>query len=76
MIISTPQLALRGFINRDGTGSSSDFITFRQYFGGFIEMFDFDGSVAASDFIQFRLRYGGSILRSWQCIVEFSRLRS
>jgi hypothetical protein len=52
-----------GDINGDGTVSASDFIQFRQYFGGVNSAFDFDGdgSVAASDFIQFRLRFGGSI---------------
>jgi hypothetical protein len=52
-----------GDINGDGTVSASDFIQFRQYFGGVNPAFDFnnDGSVAASDFIQFRLRFGGSI---------------
>jgi predicted outer membrane repeat protein len=52
-----------GDINGDGTVSASDFIQFRQFFGGINDAFDFngDGSVAASDFIQFRLRFGGSI---------------
>jgi CSLREA domain-containing protein len=52
-----------GDINGDGTVSASDFIQFRQYFGGYLFAFDFDndGAVAASDFIQFRLRFGGSI---------------
>jgi hypothetical protein len=52
-----------GDINGDGTVSASDFIQFRQFFGGSNFAFDFDGdgSVAASDFIQFRLRFGGSI---------------
>jgi hypothetical protein len=52
-----------GDINGDGTVSASDFIQFRQFFGGVNPAFDFniDGSVAASDFIQFRLRFGGSI---------------
>jgi hypothetical protein len=52
-----------GDINGDGTVSASDFIQFRQYFGGVNSAFDFDGdgSVSASDFIQFRLRFGGSI---------------
>jgi predicted outer membrane repeat protein len=52
-----------GDINGDGTVSASDFIQFRQYFGGVNSALDFnnDGSVAASDFIQFRLRFGGSI---------------
>jgi predicted outer membrane repeat protein len=52
-----------GDINGDGTVSASDFILFRQFFGGVNPAFDFngDGSVAASDFIQFRLRFGGSI---------------
>jgi hypothetical protein len=52
-----------GDINGDGTVSASDFIQFRQYFGGVNPAFDFDGdgSIAASDFIQFRLRFGGSI---------------
>jgi hypothetical protein len=54
---------LYGDINGDGTVAASDFIVFRQYFGGFLFGFDFDGdgAVAASDFIQFRLRFGGSI---------------
>jgi hypothetical protein len=49
--------------NGDGTVAASDFIVFRQYFGGYLAAFDFDGdgAVAASDFIQFRLRFGGSI---------------
>ena len=53
----------RLFGDADGTVSASDFILFRQYFGGVnpIFDFDFDGSVIASDFIQFRLRFGGSI---------------
>jgi hypothetical protein len=52
-----------GDINGDGTVSASDFILFRQYFGGSLSAFDFDGdgSVSANDFIQFRLRFGGSI---------------
>jgi hypothetical protein len=52
-----------GDINGDGTVSASDFIVFRQFFGGVNAAFDFDGdgSVSASDFIQFRLRFGGSI---------------
>jgi hypothetical protein len=52
-----------GDINGDGTVSASDFIQFRQYFGGVNAAFDFDGdgAVGASDFIQFRLRVGGSI---------------
>jgi parallel beta-helix repeat protein len=54
---------LYGDINGDGTVSASDFIQFRQFFGGTNSDFDFDGdgSVSASDFIQFRLRFGGSI---------------
>jgi probable HAF family extracellular repeat protein len=54
---------LFGDINGDGTVSASDFIDFRQYFGGYVFAFDFDGdaSVSASDFAQFRLRFGGSI---------------
>jgi hypothetical protein len=54
---------LFGDVNGDGTVAASDFIVFRQYFGGYLNAFDFDGdnSVAASDFIQFRLRFGGSI---------------
>jgi CSLREA domain-containing protein len=54
---------LYGDVNGDGTVSASDFIQFRQFFGGYLFAFDFDGdgSVAASDFIQFRLRFGGSI---------------
>jgi hypothetical protein len=52
-----------GDINGDGTVSASDFVQFRQYFGGYLFAFDFDGdgAVAASDFAQFRLRFGGSI---------------
>jgi hypothetical protein len=52
-----------GDINGDGTVSASDFIAFRQFFGGSSFAFDFDndGAVAASDFIQFRRRFGGSI---------------
>jgi hypothetical protein len=52
-----------GDINGDGTVSASDFIVFRQYFGGVNDAFDFngDGAVAASDFAQFRQRFGGSI---------------
>jgi hypothetical protein len=54
---------LYGDINGDGTVSASDFIQFRQFFGGSNFAFDFDndGAVASSDFIQFRLRFGGSI---------------
>jgi hypothetical protein len=54
---------LYGDINGDGTVAASDFIVFRQFFGGVNAAFDFDGdgSVSASDFIQFRLRFGGSI---------------
>ena len=54
---------LFGDANGDGTVSASDFILFRQYFGGVNSIFDFDGdgSVSASDFIEFRLRFGGSI---------------
>jgi predicted outer membrane repeat protein len=54
---------LYGDNNGDGTVAASDFIAFRQYFGGYLFGFDFDGdnSVSASDFIQFRLRFGGSI---------------
>jgi hypothetical protein len=52
-----------GDVNGDGTVAASDFIVFRQYFGGYLFALDFDGdgAVAASDFIQFRLRFGGSI---------------
>jgi probable HAF family extracellular repeat protein len=52
-----------GDADGDGTVAASDFIVFRQVFGGYLFAFDFDGdgSVAASDFIQFRLRFGGSI---------------
>ena len=52
-----------GDANGDRTVSASDFIQFRQFFGGSSFMFDFDGdgAVAASDFIQFRLRFGGSL---------------
>ena len=52
-----------GDITGDGTVAASDFIVFRQYFGGVNSIFDFDndGSVSAGDFIQFRLRFGGSI---------------
>jgi hypothetical protein len=54
---------LYGDVNGDGTVSASDFIAFRQNFGGYLFAFDFDGdgAVAASDFVQFRLRFGGSI---------------
>jgi hypothetical protein len=54
---------LFGDINGDATVSASDFIAFRQYFGGANSAFDFDGdgSVSATDFIQFRLRFGGSL---------------
>ena len=57
------EIAEYGDVNGDGTVSASDFIVFRQYFGGVNPIFDFDGdgSVSASDFIQFRLRFGGSI---------------
>ena len=52
-----------GFLFINCTVSASDFIVFRQFFGGYLFAFDFDGdgSVSASDFIQFRLRFGGSI---------------
>src|SRR5262249_22409503 len=52
-----------GDITGDGTVAASDFIQFRQFFGGSNPAFDFDndGAIAASDFIQFRLRFGGSI---------------
>jgi hypothetical protein len=54
---------LYGDVNGDGTVDASDFIVFRQYFGGVNFAFDFngDGSISASDFNQFRLRFGGSI---------------
>jgi hypothetical protein len=60
---TTKIFRIYGDVNGDGTVSASDFIVFRQYFGGYLFAFDFDGdgSVAASDFIQFRLRFGGSI---------------
>jgi hypothetical protein len=59
----TNTFRLVGDITGDGTMSASDFILFRQSFGGVNAIFDFDGdgAVAASDFIQFRLRFGGSI---------------
>ena len=52
-----------GDANGDGSVGASDFIIFRQYFGGYTDMFDFngDGPVSASDFIQFRMRFGGMI---------------
>jgi hypothetical protein len=60
-----PTNIFRLFGDVDGNGSvdASDFIVFRQNFGGYLFAFDFDGddSVSASDFIQFRLRFGGSI---------------
>jgi parallel beta-helix repeat protein len=65
-LVGTPSNGLFRFfgdINGDGTIDASDFIQFRQYFGGYLFAFDFDGdgSVSASDFMQFRLRFGGSI---------------
>jgi hypothetical protein len=65
-IVGTPAnkwFRLFGDVNGDGTVDASDFITFRQYFGGVLFAFDFDGdgSVSANDFVQFRLRFGGSI---------------
>jgi hypothetical protein len=60
---TTKIFRIYGDINGDGTVSASDFIVFRQFFGGSNFAFDFDGdgSVATSDFLQFRLRFGGSI---------------
>jgi hypothetical protein len=54
---------LFGDANGDGTVAASDFILFRQMFGGASTIFDFsgDGTVSANDFAQFRLRFGGSI---------------
>ena len=45
----------------DASVSASDFVQFRQFFGGSSFMFDFDGSVSASDFTQFRLRFDGTL---------------
>jgi hypothetical protein len=54
---------LFGDYNGDRTVSASDFIAFRQAFGGTNSAFDFDGdgSVSANDFVQFQLRFGASI---------------
>jgi hypothetical protein len=54
---------LYGDANGDGAVDGSDFIVFRQSFGGVNDAFDFDGdgSVSANDFTQFRQRFGGSI---------------
>jgi hypothetical protein len=60
---TTGVFRLYGDVNGDASVAASDFVVFRQYFGGYLYALDFDndGAVAGSDFIAFRQRFGGSI---------------